>query len=442
MMKTISRLPLFARLATLLFLVAAMSAPVRAELVIRITEGAEDAIPVAVVPFGETGNLSFQENVASIVRSDLSMTGEFSPLSVDKMLSLPSRGKDIFFRDWRLLGQKYVLVGELSPVGQGERVSARFELYDVNRQERLLGETATVARDNLRTLAHHISDRVYQTITGNRGVFSTRLAYVTLEQEQGEPVYRLHVSDVDGQRSRVRLKSDEPILSPAWSPDGRKLAYVSFETGRPAVYIHELASGQREKISSFPGLNSAPAWSPDGDALLLTLSRDGNAEVYKMDIASRRLTRMTNHWAIDTEPSWSSAGSSFVFTSDRSGGPQIYRMDADGGEPQRLTFGSRYNARPRLGPDGDYVFYVHQREGQFSIARLNLNNREEVVLTRTGSDESPSLAPNGRLLIYATQKDDEGVLAVVTADGESTYTLPARFGEVRDPAWSPWTGNS
>lgn len=426
------------RVIVTMVLAACIALPAQAELLIRITEGADNAIPVAVVPFGESGGFQPTENISQIVSDDLAMSGEFAPLKKDRMLSLPTKGDEVFYRDWRLLGQKYLLVGQLSPVAGGSKVEARFELFDVNREERILGATASVASDNLRSLAHHISDRVYEAITGNKGVFSTRIAYITLDVEKGKRIYRLNVSDVDGKRSRVRLKSDEPILSPDWSPDGRKLAYVSFETGRPAIYIHELDSGKRTRIAQFPGLNSAPSWSPDGKSLLMTLSRDGNAEIYKMDVASRKLTRMTDHWAIDTEASWSADGDRFVFTSDRSGGPQSYLMDADGGDLRRLTFGSRYNARPRFSPDGKTIFYVHQRDSYFHIARLNIETGEETILTRTKLDESPSVAPNGRLLIYATQQGDKSVLAVISADGGSNYILPSRFGDVREPAWSPF----
>lgn len=407
----------------------------RAELLIRITEGANAAIPVAVVPFAESGAMPSGDKVSSIVQADLTMSGEFRPLEPSKMLSLPSKRSEVYFRDWRLLGQRYVLVGELTR--SGERVQARYELFDVNREQRILGETAGASANSIRSLAHHISDRVYEAITGEPGVFSTKLAYITLAVTGDESVYRLQVSDIDGQRSKIRLESREPILSPAWSPDGKKLAYVSFETGKPAIFVHELASGERTKVADFPGLNSAPSWSPDGESLLMTLSRDGNAEIYEMDLASGNTTKLTSHWAIDTEAVWDHAGRGIYFTSDRSGGPQIYHMERPGAEPRRITFGSRYNARARPDAKGDYVYYVHQRESTFHIARRNLKTDEESIITRTGSDESPSVSPNGRMLIYATQQGGKGVLTVVAADGGAAYSLPASEGEVREPAWGP-----
>lgn len=422
-----------ALLGWLVMLMAASTA--RAELLIRITEGANAAIPVAVVPFAESGAMPSGEKVSSIVQADLTMSGEFRPLEPAKMLSLPSKRSEVYFRDWRLLGQRYVLVGELTR--SGERVQARYELFDVNREQRILGETAGASANSIRSLAHHISDRVYEAITGEPGVFSTKLAYITLAVTGDESVYRLQVSDIDGQRSKIRLESREPILSPAWSPDGKKLAYVSFETGKPAIFVHELASGERTKVADFPGLNSAPSWSPDGESLLMTLSRDGNAEIYEMDLASRNTTKLTSHWAIDTEAVWDHAGRGIYFTSDRSGGPQIYHMERPGAEPRRITFGSRYNARARPDAKGDYVYYVHQRESTFHIARRNLKTDEESIITRTGSDESPSVSPNGRMLIYATQQGGKGVLTVVAADGGAAYSLPASEGEVREPAWGP-----
>lgn len=421
--------------ALLVLLVMLGSQAARAELLIRITEGADSAIPVAVVPFATSGTMPPGNNISRIVRDDLTMSGEFRPLDPGKMLSLPSTGEDVHFRDWRMLGQRYVLVGKAER--QGERINAQYELFDVNQERRILGETASAPASNVRSLAHHIADKVYEAITGVPGAFSTRLAYVTLQEVDGRPLYRLQVSDVDGKRARIRLESREPILSPAWSPDGRKLAYVSFETGKPAVFIHELASGQRTLLAEFRGLNSAPAWSPDGESMLLTLSKDGNAEVYRMDLSSRNLTRMTDHWAIDTEGTWDPDGEGIYFTSDRSGGPQIYHKEGPRAEPTRITFDSRYNARARADSDGKYLYYVHQRDNAFHIARQNLETKEEIILTRTGADESPSLSPNGRMLIYATRENGRSVLTVISADGGAAYSLPAAEGDVRDPAWSP-----
>jgi len=423
------------QLLAVIILFLSVGTPVRAELLIRVTEGADTAIPVSVVPFAESGQFPPGDKFGAIVRNDLAMSGEFRPLSPEKMLSLPSKREDIFYRDWRLLGQRYVLIGELTR--QADKARVRYELFDVNREERVLGETASAPVSNLRSLAHHVSDKVYEAITGVPGAFSTKLAYITLDTFNGRPRYRLQVSDIDGKRAGVRLESREPILSPAWSPDGKKLAYVSFETNKPAIFIHELASGKRIKVADFPGLNSAPAWSRDGRSLLMTLSKDGNAEIYQMNIQSRQLTRLTNHWAIDTEATWDTAGKGIYFTSDRSGGPQIYYKSGPSADPKRITFGSRYNARPRPDNMGKYIYYVHQRDGLFHIARTNLETGEETVLTRTGSDESPSVSPNGRMLIYANSQGGRHVLTVVSAEGGAAFSLPASEGDVREPAWGP-----
>ncbi len=407
------------------------------ELLIRITEGSDSAIPVSVVPFAESGQMPAGDKISRIIRNDLELSGEFEPLPPERMLSLPSTGDEVFFRDWRLLGQRYVLVGQVR--NSGGTLQAQYELYDVSQEKRLVGATASAPASAARTLAHHISDRVYEALTGVPGVFSTKLAYVTLERTGNGPVYRLNISDVDGKRAQVRLESDEPILSPAWSPEGKRLAYVSFESGKPAIYVHELASGQRERVADFQGLNSAPAWSEDGRSLLMTLSKDGNAEIYRMNLTSGDLTRLTNHWAIDTEPNWDHTGDGFFFTSDRSGGPQIYHKASADAEPRRITFGSRYNARPRSDSTGEYVYYVHQRDGAFNIARTNLETGNETILTRTGSAESPSLSPNGQMLIFATEVGGDGVLNVISSEGGAAYSLPASRGNVRDPAWSPIT---
>jgi TolB protein len=328
-----------------------------------------------------------------------------------------------------------VLVGQVNSAGG--TLQAQYELYDVSQEKRLVGATASAPVSASRSLAHHISDRVYEAITGVPGAFSTKLAYVTLERRADGSLYRLQVSDVDGKRARVRLESDEPILSPAWSPDAKKLAYVSFETGKPAIYVHELSSGERQRVADFQGLNSAPAWSDDGRSLLMTLSKDGNAEIYRMSLANGDLKRLTDHWSIDTEPAYDHTGEGFFFTSDRSGGPQVYHQASDSAGPRRITFGGRYNAAPRADSSGDYVYYVHQRAGAFHIARTHLETGTETVLTRTESDESPSISPNGRMLIYATESGGNSVLTVIAVDGGAAYSLPASRGDVRDPTWSP-----
>ncbi|OZG72113.1 Tol-Pal system beta propeller repeat protein TolB [Hahella sp. CCB-MM4] len=418
-------------------LVLLLSLGVRADLVIEIDEGIRGALPVAVVPFSNKSGQPLSEDIAQIVGDDLQRSGDFQLLSRASMLSLPGKGEDIYFRDWSILGQRNLLVGTINYDAPSKSYKVQYELYDVQTQQRILGKVVGGRQDQMRDIGHSIADAVYEALTGIQGVFSTKIAYVTLEQSKSKTLYTLEVADADGRRSKLIFKSPMPIVSPAWSPDGKRLAYASFESGKPAIYIQDVASGVRTLISSYIGLNSAPSWSPDGGKLAMTLSRDGNAEVYVMDMRSNSLKRLTDHWAIDTEPSWSPDGQSIVFTSDRGGGPQVYMMSSNGGTPRRLTFEGRYNARPRFSLDGKTIYYVHQRSG-FNVAALDMESGQSRILTETEMDESPSVAPNGSMIIYATQRQGKGVLAVVGVNSGSKYTLPAQFGDVREPAWSPY----
>jgi len=421
----------------LIVCLSVLSGPVAADLVIEITKGVKAALPIAVVPFANDTGQSLNEDIAQIVSDDLLRSGDFDPLARARMLSLPSAGDEIYFRDWSILGQRSLLVGNVTYDAASQKFRAQYELYDVKSQTRLVGKVLSGGRDKLRDIAHAIADTVYETLTGERGVFATQIAYVTLEQKGSDVQYKMEVADADGQRSKLIFRSKMPLLSPAWAPDGKKLAYVSFESGRPAIYIQDIASGTRTLIANYKGLNSAPSWSPDGNQLAMTLSKDGNAEIYILDLRSSQLRRLTRHWAIDTEPSWSPDGKSIVFTSDRGGGPQVYMVGVDGNQPRRLTFEGSYNARPRFSLDGNTIYYVHQRSG-FNLAALDLETDQNTILTETDMDESPSVAPNGSMIIYATLKQGKGVLAVVGVNSGSKYTLPARVGDVREPAWSPF----
>jgi TolB protein len=415
-------------------------ATAQAELVIEITKGSGQAIPIAVVPFANRSMNAVPEDVSRIIGDNLQRTGQFKPLERGNMLSLPSSAAEVFFRDWKMLGQRYLLIGstEFSP-GDGQ-YRLRYELYDVFTQERVLGEVVSGPENRLRDLAHYVSDAIYEALTGVKGIFSTKIAYVTLQKRgSGAANYQLEVADADGRRSNVILKSDQPIMSPSWSPDGTRLAYVSFEGKRPAIYSQDIASGRREKLTGFQGLNGAPAFSPDGRKLAMTLSKDGNPEIYVMDLQTKNLQRITNHWAIDTEPSWSPDGRSLIFTSDRGGGPQIYRADVTNPEGlKRLTFEGKYNSRPRFSPDGRKLYFVHQRGGNFRLASMDIQSGEMQLLSDTGLDESPSVAPNGSMLIYATRQKGQGVLAVVGVETGAKYILPSSSGDVREPAWSPF----
>lgn len=415
-----------------------MSIAARAELTIEITQGVDEPTPVAVVPFSWQGAQALPEDVAKVVSDDLYRSGMFSLMARENMLSFPSDRNSLYFRDWRISGSDYIVIGRITQKEAGN-LEVAFELYDVLKEERLLGEVINENFSNLRAVSHYISDKVFEKLTGVRGAFSTRIVYVTAEQLQPSKYrYRLKLADSDGHNPRTILESKEPIMSPAWSRDGRKLAYVSFETGRPAVYIQYLETGKREKVQSFRGLNGAPAWSPDGKKLALVLSKDGNPEVYILDLAQRRLNRVTHHFGIDTEPSWSPDGQSLIFTSDRGGQPQIYSIYLPSRKITRLTFEGNYNARGRLTQDGRFLAMVHQSNGSFHIAVQDLKTGRMDLLTETFMDESPTIAPNGSIILYATQEGVRGVLGAVSLDGRVRFRLPSTQGDVREPAWSPY----
>ncbi|WP_302138253.1 Tol-Pal system beta propeller repeat protein TolB [Halomonas alkalicola] len=406
----------------------------QANLTIEITRGSDRATPVAVVPFA--GGDDFPEDVAQVIHDNLERSGYFDPLPRRQMIDRPSESDEVRYGTWRSLDVRYLVVGRASREGNGYRL--RYELMDVSGERRMLGEVVTADQNELRGAAHYISDQIFEAITGIRGAFSTRIAYVTAQGVGDNMQFTLYVADADGRNSQQVLSSREPILSPAWSPDGRRLAYVSFETERPAIYIQDLASGQRVRATSFQGINGAPAWSPDGRRLAMSLSKDGQPEIYVMDIASREFQRITNSSSIDTEPAWAPDGRSLLFTSDRSGGPQLYRHDFGSGQQQRLTFTGNYNARGRFAPDGESIFLVHRSSNGYQVARQDLDSGRLVVLSDSRWDESPSVAPNGTMVIFATQQGNSGVLGAVTADGRASFRLPSASGDVREPAWSPF----
>lgn len=418
----------------IMFLTIAYSVTTRAELVIPIVEGVDNPTVISVVPFGYGGAEALPENIGSIISADLKRSGQFETIAPSDMLSLPTRQQDVVYRDWRILGSEYLVVGNITDTPMG--YSASFSLFDVISQKIILNNfQVSVRRDALRQMAHHISDKVYEAITGIRGVFSTKIIYV---KQIDKSQYQLVLADMDGAREQVLLRSKEPLLSPSWSPDGKSVVYVSFETSRPAIFMQVLATGKRTQLTNFQGLNSAPAWSPDGRSLALVLSKDGNPEIYTLDIASKRFTRITNHYGIDTEPNWSSDGKAVMFTSNRGGKPQIYQITLSNKRVERLTFDGDYNAKPQVTPDGKGIVMVHRYDGVFHIAVQDIATGNIRVLTQTALDESPSIAPNGAILLYATKDNKRGILAGVSLDAGIKYKLPAKSGDVREPAWSPF----
>jgi TolB protein len=417
------------------------SASVRAASLdtIIIDTGYDRQTRIAVVPFRRGPEFAGQPEMAGIIAADLTRSGQFAPLERENMLSMPSQPGEVFFRDWRVLGMEYLVIGDLSTMPNGNS-RVRFHLFDVVNERNMLTREISGTRAEWRDLAHRAADQVFEAITGIRGAFATRIAYV-LAENVGSPsaTYKIEVADSDGERSRTVFTSNEPVMSPSWSPDARRLAYVSWETGRQSIVLHDLATGERELITQFTGINGSPVFSPDGKSMVMVLSRDGNPEIYLMTLDDRRLRRLTRHHAIDTEPSFSPDGRYVLFTSDRGGAPQIYRLELATNLVERLTFQGSYNARARMLPDGRHLVYIHRSDrGSYHVAWHDLERDDLRVLTETSLDESPSLAPNGTMLMYATQDRGRGILAAVSIDGRVRYRLPSSSGDVREPAWSPF----
>jgi TolB protein len=418
----------------------ALSPQVRAEFVVEVTRGQTEAIPIAVVPFSSAEAAAASFDVAQLVSDDLERSGRFKTMDRKDMIDQPHIGGSIGFDDWRRLNNDYMVVGSVQPQG-ADHFLISYELYNVLTKQRLLGYQITSNRAGLRSASHQVADMVFEKILGVRGAFSTRIAYISVLGHLPTKNFQLIVADADGENPRVVMQSNEPLMSPSWSPDGQSLAYVSFEDRLPSVYVQTLKSGERRRVSAHAGVNQAPAWSPDGKKLALTLStRDGNLDIYVMDLTTQLLSRITDDPGIDTEPQWSKDGQSLYFTSDRAGGPQIYKVGVrPGDKPRRLTFQGSYNARPRLSPDESQLAFVTQEDGAYRIATMDLRGRGDVqVLTKGRSDVSPSYAPNGAVIIYATRDRGRGVLALVSADGRVQQRLVSSEGELQEPAWAPF----
>jgi TolB protein len=417
----------FLGLLVLLFGIPSVS---RAELTIEITGGNANAVSIAIAPFEWAGSSGTPPTTdfAQIISSDLKRSGRFNPVPSIRQPQAPGYVGPANLRDFRSAGIDNLVVGRLLKRSGGYQ--AEFKLYSTADSQVLLTEAVTAPARDQRFAAHHIADLIYEKLTGERGAFATRLAYVVASGTSRA----LKVADSDGHNAKTILSSNQPILSPAWSPDGKRLAYVSFESGRPAIYVQQLTSGNRSKLTDFPGLNGAPAWSPDGSRLALTLSKDGSPDIYVMNVGNRQLRRLTFDDAIDTEPSWSPDGQWIAFTSDRGGRPQVYRIPASGGTPQRLTFEGSYNADASWSPDGKSIALI-SRSGGDQVAILDLASRGLQTISSGSLNESPSYAPNGSMVVYAA---GGGVLSVVAVDYDVQQRLAAQSGEVRDPAWSPF----
>ncbi|MCU0975299.1 MAG: Tol-Pal system beta propeller repeat protein TolB [Steroidobacteraceae bacterium] len=426
-------------LAVLAVVALAVALPVQAQLTVQITQGVEDPIPVAVVPFGWDSAGAAPHDVAATVAADLERSGRFRALPRGTMIDFPQSAAQVDAADWRLLKVDYVVVGRLLPRADG-RFDVQYELVNVLTGQRLLGQSLPADAGALKRAAHRVSDAVFERILGLKGAFATRIAYVEVQGRAPSRTFRLMVADADGANPRVVVQSSQPIMSPAWSPDGGSLAYVSFEGGVSAVFVQMLSSGQRVRVSARAGINGAPVFSPDGRRLALALSRrDGNVDVYLLELSDQSLTRLTDSPAIDTEPAFSPDGRFVYFTSDRGGGPQVYRAATTGAtSAERVTFEGPYNARPRVAPDGRSLAVVTLDRGAYRIATVDLDRRGSRVLTTGRLDEAPSFAPNGAMIIYATREGGRGVLATTSVDGRVQQRLAGGAGEIREPAWSPF----
>lgn len=444
------------------FALVGIVSSVQARINIEITQGMAGGIPIAVtsgVEEGKSGQFrrtSF-DAMTDVIRQDLKMCGRFEPIAPERLPQLGTH-QEVFAPDtWQRIGAENVLIGTVKPEGSGS-YTVSFQLLDVYKTKNNAlkdgGEVLTdpmnhillsqsfsgVSRQQFRALSHHISDLVYEKLTGIRGAFSTRIAYVMVQPTRQGIRYSLEVADADGHNPQTLLSSREPIMSPSWSPDGRRLACVSFEHHRAEVYLIDVASGRRQVLSKFPGINGAPAWSPDGSRLALVLSKDGSPKIFSMDLETQRLTQLTQGYAIDTEPAWSVDGKFIYFTSNRGGKPQIYRLAVGTKQVERVTYVGNYNARPMLTSDGRYLVMMHREQGDssFHIANQDLKTGQVSVLTHARLDESPTLSPNGAMVLYGTQEGDRQILGLVTLDGRGQLRLPAREGSVQEPAWSPF----
>jgi TolB protein len=400
-----------------------------------------DPIPIAIVPFagGVPSATGAGGEVSQIVQNDLEGSGRFRAMPRAQMSVTPSSAKDVVLADWRANGNDYVVVGRVSTL-TGAQLAVDFELLNALNGEQLASQRFTGPPSALRDAAHRASDVIYEKILGVRGAFATRIAYVSVQGSPPQQRFQLIIADADGAGSRVVLESHQPVMSPAWSPDGEWLAYVSFENRHSAIYLQRVRSGERSLVSARAGINGAPTFSPDGHRLALTLSGSGgNPDIYVLDLATQQLTRLTDDPAIDTEAVWAPDGQSLYFTSDRGGGPQIYRVGITPGEhPKRITFTGSYNARPRLSPDGTQLAMVTLDQGNYRIAVQDLASGTARVLSKGHIDQSPSFAPNGAMLIYASTERGQSVLQRVSVDGLTSQRLSAEQADVRDPVWAPF----
>jgi TolB protein len=402
-----------------------------AAMTIEIVGAGANQVPVAIVPFRAEDGLA--QKLTPVVAADLTRSGLFRMVDPGGMNPVPHEPEQVDFAQWRARGAEAVVIGSVNKAADG-RYDIRFRVMDVVKQTQIAGFVYFATAGQLRLTAHKIADVIYEKLTGDTGVFATRITYVVKRGKR----YELHVADADGYGAQSVLSSNEPIISPAWSPDGTRLAYVSFEQKKPVVYVQSLVTGSRQAVAQFRGSNSAPAWSPDGRKLAVTLTRDGGSQLFLINADGTGVpVRLTQSSAIDTEANFAPDGQSILFTSDRGGGPQIYRLSVNGGPAQRVTFEGSYNVSPRHSPDGKSFTFIQRNRGRFNVAVQDFASRQVQVLTDGGIDESPSFAPNGKIILYATEVGGRGILAAVSSDGRIKQRFTADVGDAREPAWSP-----
>jgi TolB protein len=420
-------LPFRAFLCALIWLLAASA---HAQLKIEITGAGANQTPVAILPF--KAETTLPQAVTPVVAADLGRSGLFKLIDTGGLAAIPGEPGEVDYDTWKARGATALVVGNVEPASNGYYY-VRFRLMDVLKQAQLAGFAYQVTPQQLRGTAHKIADVIYEKLTGDVGVFSTRIAYV----EKNGRRFELRVSDADGYEPQSILTSNEPIMSPAWAPDGQRIAYVSLQARKPVVYIQSIAGNRQQTLANYKGSNSAPAWSPDGRRLAVVLTKDGNSQIYLINPDGSNLTRLTHSNAIDTEPNFSPDGQSIIFTSDRGGSPQIYRMSVNGGTPERLTFEGSYNVSPRYAPDGKSFVFIQRSGGRFNVAVQDFTSRQVQLLTDDRLNESPSFAPNSRLILYASAVSGRGILSAVSSDGQVRQRFTIQSGDVREPAWGP-----
>lgn len=421
----------------LVFLWLGNTSTAHAAIEIEITQGGESAIPIAIVPFGWNGGGSKPEEIAAIVSADLQRSGNFSPMNEEDFVERPISGDKPRYGNWRIAGAEFLLIGSIRSKTSDYEIE--FQLFDISQQTLLKGLKFQVTEQTLRNAAHQIADEVYEEILGIRGAFNTQIAFVSVEGESRSKSYKLQLADADGQNPQAMLTSPRPILSPAWAPDGVRIAYVSFEDrNQSAIYVQDRQQGSRRKLISKPGINGAPSWSPDGKRLAVTLSHEGNPDIYVLDVDSGQTRRITTSPSIDTEAVWVD-DQTLIFTSDRSGGPQLYEVSSTGGRASRITFEGNYNASATVSSDGESVAFVHGSDIGFNIAAIDRSSGFFQTLTDGSLDESPSFSPNGQMIIFATDSQGKGTLGAVSLDGSVVQSLTLDTGAVREPTWSPFS---